>query len=92
VDLTCRLVKPASYEQIKAAIKAASEGELKGILGYTEDDVVSNDFLGDARTSIFDAKAGISLNDNFVKLVSWYDNEWGYSNKLVDLVEHMAKL
>jgi glyceraldehyde 3-phosphate dehydrogenase len=89
VDLTCRLVKPASYETIKAAMKAASEGDMKGILGYTEDEVVSTDFLGDARTSIFDAKAGISLNDNFVKIVSWYDNEWGYSNKLVDLIVHM---
>ena len=89
VDLTCRLVKPASYETIKAAMKAASEGAMKGILGYTEDEVVSTDFLGDARTSIFDAKAGISLNENFVKIVSWYDNEWGYSNKLVDLIVHM---
>ncbi|WP_018342410.1 type I glyceraldehyde-3-phosphate dehydrogenase [Cytophaga aurantiaca] len=89
VDLTCRLVKPASYETIKAAMKAASEGDMKGILGYTEDEVVSTDFLGDARTSIFDAKAGISLNENFVKIVSWYDNEWGYSNKLVDLIVHM---
>src|SRR3954466_15937251 len=92
VDLTCRLVKPASYEQIKAAMKEASEGELKGILGYTEDEVVSNDFLGDARTSIFDAKAGIALNNNFVKVVSWYDNEWGYSNKLIDLVQEVGKL
>ncbi|TNE80105.1 MAG: type I glyceraldehyde-3-phosphate dehydrogenase [Bacteroidetes bacterium] len=92
VDLTCRLEKPASYEQIKAAMKSASEGALKGILGYTEDQVVSNDFLGDARTSIFDAGAGISLNDNFVKVVSWYDNEWGYSNKLVDLMIHMSTL
>jgi glyceraldehyde 3-phosphate dehydrogenase len=89
VDLTCRLEKPASYEDIKTAMKKASEGELKGILGYTEDEVVSTDFLGDARTSIFDAKAGISLNNNFVKVVSWYDNEWGYSNKLVDLMIHM---
>lgn len=89
VDLTCRLEKGASYEQIKSVMKAASENELKGILGYTEDEVVSNDFLGDARTSIFDAKAGISLTDNFVKVVSWYDNEWGYSNKLVDLICHM---
>ncbi|MBW7845023.1 MAG: type I glyceraldehyde-3-phosphate dehydrogenase [Bacteroidia bacterium] len=89
VDLTCRLNKGASYEDIKAAMKKASEGELKGILGYTEDEVVSNDFLGDSRTSIFDAKAGISLTDNFVKVVSWYDNEWGYSNKLVDLICHM---
>jgi glyceraldehyde 3-phosphate dehydrogenase len=89
VDLTCRLEKAASYEQIKQAMKKASEGELKGILGYTEDAVVSNDFLGDARTSIFDADAGISLNDHFVKVVAWYDNEWGYSNKLVDLMAHM---
>ncbi len=73
-------------------MKEASEGELKGILGYTEDEVVSSDFLGDARTSIFDAKAGISLNDNFVKVVSWYDNEWGYSNKIVDLVLEVGKL
>lgn len=92
VDLTCRLEKPATYEEIKAAVKKASENELKGILGYTEDDVVSSDFIHDARTSIFDAKAGISLNDNFVKLVSWYDNEWGYSNKVVDLIQHMAKV
>lgn len=89
VDLTCRLAKGASYEDIKKAMKEASEGEMKGILGYTEDEVVSNDFLGDARTSIFDAKAGIALNDNFVKVVSWYDNEWGYSNKLVNLIEHI---
>ena len=89
VDLTVRLYKKASYEDIKKAMKVASEGELKGILGYTEDDVVSQDFLGDARTSIFDAKAGIALNDNFVKVVSWYDNEWGYSNKLIDLVQYM---
>jgi glyceraldehyde 3-phosphate dehydrogenase len=92
VDLTVRLAKPATYEQVKAAMKTASEGELKGILGYTEDDVVSQDFLGDARTSIFDAKAGIALNDNFVKVVSWYDNEMGYSNKLIDLVQELAKL
>ncbi|MCL2058144.1 MAG: type I glyceraldehyde-3-phosphate dehydrogenase [Oscillospiraceae bacterium] len=92
VDLTARLAKGASYDAIKATIKKAAEGELKGILDYTEDDVVSTDFIGDAHTSIFDAKAGISLNDNFVKLVSWYDNEWGYSNKVVDLIEHMAKV
>ncbi len=92
VDLTVRLEKPATYEQIKKAMKDASEGELKGILGYTEDAVVSNDFLGDARTSIFDADAGIALNDNFVKVVSWYDNEWGYSNKIVDLLQHMSTL
>ncbi|MBS1979222.1 MAG: type I glyceraldehyde-3-phosphate dehydrogenase [Bacteroidetes bacterium] len=92
VDLTVRLAKPASYDQIKAAMKEASEGELKGILGYTEDDVVSQDFLSDPRTSIFDAKAGIALNDSFVKVVSWYDNEWGYSCKLIDLVQELAKL
>jgi len=89
VDLTCRLEKPAKYDEIKKAMKEASEGELKGILGYTEDAVVSNDFLGDSRTSIFDADAGISLNDNFVKVVSWYDNEWGYSNKVVDLIQYI---
>jgi glyceraldehyde 3-phosphate dehydrogenase len=92
VDLTVRLEKPATYEQVKQAMKEASEGELKGILGYTEDDVVSQDFLTDPRTSIFDAKAGIALNDNFVKVVSWYDNEWGYSNKLVDLVRYIGTL
>ena len=92
VDLTVRLSKPASYDKIKEVMKAASEGELKGILGYTEDDVVSSDFIGDSRTSIFDAKAGISLNDNFVKVVSWYDNEWGYSNKIIDLVQALAKV
>jgi glyceraldehyde 3-phosphate dehydrogenase len=92
VDLTVRLVKPASYDQIKAAMKEASEGELKGIMGYTEDDVVSQDFLGDARTCIFDAKAGIALNDSFVKVVAWYDNEWGYSNKLIDLVQEVGKV
>lgn len=92
VDLTVRLEKAATYEEIKAAIKKASENELKGILGYTEDAVVSTDFIHDPRTSIFDAEAGISLNDNFVKLVSWYDNEWGYSNKLVDLVAYAAKV
>lgn len=89
VDLTCRLEKGASYEDICAAMKEASEGELKGVLGYTEDAVVSNDFVGDARTSIFDAGAGIGLNDNFVKVVSWYDNEWGYSTKVVELIQHM---
>ena len=91
VDLTVRLEKPTDYEAIKAAVRRASEGELKGILGYTEDDVVSTDFLGDPRTSIFDAKAGIQLSPTFVKLVSWYDNEWGYSNKLVDLLVHIAQ-
>jgi len=90
VDLTCRLEKGASYDEIKTAMKTAAEGPLKGILGYTEDAVVSNDFLGDARTSIFDADAGIALNDNFVKVVSWYDNEWGYSNKVVDLIQYVA--
>jgi glyceraldehyde 3-phosphate dehydrogenase len=89
VDLTCRLEKGAEYEAIKAAMKKASEGELKGILGYTEEEVVSTDFNGDPRTSIFDAKAGIMLNPNFVKIVAWYDNEWGYSNKLVDLIEYI---
>jgi len=92
VDLTCRLEKATTYEEICAAIKKASENELKGILGYTEDEVVSSDFIHDSRTSIFDAKAGIMLNSNFVKLVSWYDNEWGYSNKVVDLIMHMAKV
>ncbi len=89
VDVTFRLEKEASYEEIKAAVKEAAEGEMKGILGYTEDEVVSSDFLGDARTSIFDAKAGIALTKNFVKLVSWYDNEWGYSNKVLELIAHM---
>jgi glyceraldehyde 3-phosphate dehydrogenase len=89
VDLTCRLEKGASYEEIKKAMKAASEGELKGILGYTEEAVVSNDFVTDPRTSIFDADAGIALNDHFVKVVAWYDNEWGYSCKVVDLIAHM---
>ncbi|MFI3230281.1 MAG: type I glyceraldehyde-3-phosphate dehydrogenase [bacterium] len=90
VDLTCRLEKPATYEEIKAAVKAASENEFKGILGYTEDAVVSTDMLGEECTSVFDAEAGIALNDNFVKLVSWYDNEWGYSNKCLDLISHMT--
>jgi len=90
VDLTCRLAKPASYEEIKAAMKAASEGAMKGVLAYTEDAVVSSDFIGEECTSVFDADAGIALNDQFVKLVSWYDNEWGYSNKVVDLIVHMA--
>ena len=92
VDLTVRLEKGASYDDIKKAVKAASEGPMKGILGYTEDAVVSTDFLGDDRTSIFDAGAGISLSDNFVKLVAWYDNEWGYSLKCLDLIVHMAKI
>ena len=89
VDLTVNLAKPAKYDEICAAMKAASEGELKGILGYTDEDVVSSDFLGDTRTSIFDAKAGIALTDTFVKVVSWYDNEIGYSNKVLDLIAHM---
>ncbi|GER33863.1 glyceraldehyde-3-phosphate dehydrogenase [Striga asiatica] len=100
VDLTCRLDKSASYEDVKAAIKYvkpnfgvlkyAAEGPLKGVLGYTDEDVVSNDFIGDSRSSIFDAKAGIGLSKSFMKLVSWYDNEWGYSNRVLDLIEHMA--
>ena len=89
VDLTVNLAKPAKYDEICAAMKKASEGELKGILGYTDEDVVSSDFLGDTRTSIFDAKAGIALTDTFVKVVSWYDNEIGYSNKVLDLIAHM---
>ena len=92
VDLTVNLAKPAKYEEICAAMKEASEGELKGILGYTEDAVVSSDFLGDPRTSIFDAKAGIALTDTFVKVVSWYDNEIGYSHKVIELIKHMAKV
>ena len=89
VDLTVNLAKPAKYAEICAAMKEASEGELKGILGYTEDEVVSSDFIHDARTSIFDAKAGIALTDTFIKVVSWYDNEWGYSNKVVELAKYM---
>ena len=92
VDLTVNLEKPATYAEICEAMKKASEGELKGILGYTDEAVVSSDFLTDPRTSIFDAKAGIALTDTFVKVVSWYDNEWGYSNKVLDLVEHMYKV
>ena len=92
VDLTVRLEKGTTYDEIKAVMKAASEGDLKGIVGYTEDPVVSSDFIGDARTCIFDAGAGIMLNPNFVKLVAWYDNEWGYSNKVVDLIEYMASV
>ena len=92
VDLTVNLAKPAKYAEICEAMKKASQNELKGILGYTEDEVVSSDFLEDARTSIFDAKAGIALTDTFVKVVSWYDNEIGYSNKVLDLVAHMAKV
>jgi glyceraldehyde 3-phosphate dehydrogenase len=86
VDLTVELVNPASYDEIKAAVKAASDGPLKGILGYTEEKVVSTDFRGEAQTSVFDAEAGIALDDTFVKLVSWYDNEWGYSNKVVEMI------
>ncbi|MDD2418912.1 MAG: type I glyceraldehyde-3-phosphate dehydrogenase [Bacteroidales bacterium] len=89
VDLTCRLEKAASYEEVKGAMKKASEGELKGILGYTEEAVVSSDFITDPRTSIFDAEAGIMLNSNFVKVISWYDNEWGYSNKVLEMVAYM---
>ncbi|GJT58236.1 cytosolic glyceraldehyde-3-phosphate dehydrogenase [Tanacetum coccineum] len=92
VDLTVRLEKKATYEQIKAAIKEESEGKLKGILGYVDEDLVSTDFVGDSRSSIFDAKAGIALNDNFVKLVSWYDNEWGYSSRVIDLICHIASV
>ncbi len=92
VDLTVNLAKPATYAEICEAMKEASEGELKGVLGYTEDAVVSSDFLGDARTSIFDAKAGIALTDTFVKVVSWYDNEIGYSNKVLELIAHMKKV
>jgi len=89
VDLTCTLAKDTTYDEICKAMKEAADGELKGILGYTEDAVVSSDFLGDARTSIFDAKAGIQLSPRFVKVVSWYDNEWGYSNKVLELIEYM---
>ncbi len=92
VDLTASLEKPASYAEICAVMRAAAEGELKGIVGYTEEEVVSSDFIGETRTCVFDAKAGISLNENFVKLVAWYDNEIGYSTKLVDLICHMAKV
>ena len=92
VDLTVRLKNPATYDEIKAAMKEASEGSLKGILGYTEESVVSTDFNGDPRTSIFDAGAGIQLSPTFIKLVSWYDNEWGYSTKVVDLIKHMKEV
>lgn len=92
VDLTVNLETPATYDEIKAAMKAAAEGEMAGILGYTEDPVVSTDFVGDARTSVFDAEAGIALTDTFVKVVAWYDNEWGYSCKVVDLIIHMASV
>ncbi|MDO4769760.1 MAG: type I glyceraldehyde-3-phosphate dehydrogenase, partial [Brachymonas sp.] len=90
VDLTVELEKPAKYADICAEMKAQSEGKMKGILGYTEDKVVATDFRGDARTSVFDAEAGIALDDNFVKLVSWYDNEWGYSNKCLEMVKVVA--
>lgn len=89
VDLTCRLKKSASYDDIKAAVKKASENELKGIIGYCDEPLVSSDFIHDSRTSIFDSLAGIALSDTFVKLIAWYDNEWGYSNKVVDLAVHM---
>ncbi|KAH9535654.1 hypothetical protein CY35_17G064800 [Sphagnum magellanicum] len=92
VDLTVRLEKSASYDDIKAAIRDAANGKLKGILGYTEEDVVSSDFITDSRSSIFDAKAGIALSDNFVKLIAWYDNEWGYSCRVVDLILHIASV
>jgi len=91
VDLTVKLATSTTYDDIKETIKTAAEGDLKGILAYTDEDVVSSDFIGESATSIFDAKAGIMLNDTFVKLVSWYDNEWGYSCKVLDLIEHMAK-
>jgi glyceraldehyde 3-phosphate dehydrogenase len=91
-DLTVRLEKPASYDEICDAIREASEGPLKGILGYTEDEVVSQDFRGDPRTSIFDKGAGKALNDSFVKLMAWYDNEWGFSNKMLDLTRHIDKV
>lgn len=89
VDLTCRLAKPATYDEIKETVKQAAQGQLKGILGYTEDEVVSSDFIGSTFSSILDAKAGISLNQNFVKLISWYDNEYGYSNRVLDLIKYM---
>ncbi|KAJ5908686.1 Glyceraldehyde-3-phosphate dehydrogenase [Penicillium taxi] len=92
VDLTCKLEKAATYEEIKAVVKAASENELKGVLGYTEDDIVSTDVIGDDNSSVFDAKAGIALNSTFVKLVAWYDNEWGYSRRVVDLIAYISKV
>ena len=91
VDLTAELNKPATFDEIKAVIKAAAEGPMKGVLGYTEDKVVSTDFIGDATTSVFDAEASIALDSTFVKLVSWYDNEWGYSNKVLEMVRVVAK-
>lgn len=92
VDLTVKLNKDASYAEISAKMKEASEGSMKGVLGYTEDEVVSSDFITCPLSSIFDAKAGIALNPRFVKVVAWYDNEWGYSNRMVDLARHMAKV
>ena len=92
IDVTVRLEKSVTYDQVKACIKKASENEMKGILGYTEESVVSSDFIGETCTSVFDANAGFSLNDNFVKLISWYDNECGYANKVVDLIEHMSNV
>jgi len=92
VDLTVKLNKATTYEEICKTIKAAADGEMKGILGYTDEDLVSSDFITDPRTSVFDAKAGIMLNDTFVKLVSWYDNEWGYSNKVLDLIAYMSSV
>ncbi|MCL2415427.1 MAG: type I glyceraldehyde-3-phosphate dehydrogenase, partial [Defluviitaleaceae bacterium] len=92
VDLTVSLANPASYDDIKAAIKKAAEGEMKGIMAYTDDKVVSTDFIGESCTSVFDAGAGIALTDKFVKLVAWYDNEWGYSCKLVDLMVYMSEI
>jgi glyceraldehyde 3-phosphate dehydrogenase len=91
VDLTVNLERPASYDEVKAAVRAASEGELAGILGYTEEAVVSTDFLGESCTSVFDATAGIALSDTFMKLVAWYDNEWGYSCKCLDLIRHIQR-
>lgn len=91
VDLTCRIKKSTTYDEIKEKVKQASENELKGILLYTEDAVVSSDFTGESCTSIFDAEAGIALNDNFIKLIAWYDNEWGYSNKVIDLAKHISQ-
>ena len=92
VDLTCRLKKKATYEEIVESVKKACKKELKGVMTWTEDAVVSSDFIHNPHTSIFDVKAGIALNDNFVKLVAWYDNEWGYSNKVLDLIKHMASV
>jgi len=91
IDVTLSLKNPATYEQICQTVKKASEGAYKGIVGYTDEELVSSDFIHDARSSIFDAKAGISLNDKFCKLISWYDNEWGYSSRVVDLVLHISK-